>query len=193
MKIRRGLARFGLGEDCFNLLAKLFASGIDVRRDILRKAFGHSLRQQTLLALEHELLVAQRAHGEPGQNKARQEYREHKYQRNFPHSKASGLWLIIRKSAPLIRELRTASSYRSLQGRARCPQRAPNVPEHTYSRAANWFCEPVALSPSSNPHPARLNSGDGVLLSSRLTAASAKRPRPESRSSVTACACAAES
>jgi hypothetical protein len=47
---------------------------------------GDALVEQGLLPFKQELLIAQRAHGQPGQDQAGHEHREHKNQRDFFHS-----------------------------------------------------------------------------------------------------------
>ena len=45
----------------------------------------HALVEQRLLPFEDELLVAQRAHGQPGEHQAGHEHRQHEHQRDLLH------------------------------------------------------------------------------------------------------------
>ena len=69
--------------------AELELAGVEVGFRVAGEAVGEALVKERLLAFEDELLVAQRAHGEPREQQARQEHREHEEERDTFHG-ASG-------------------------------------------------------------------------------------------------------
>src|SRR5581483_2351658 len=72
-------------QNAFDLLREfMLAIGQEVSR-FAGKSIGRALIEQRLLSFEDELLIAQRAHPEPGQYQAWHEYRHHKNQRDLLH------------------------------------------------------------------------------------------------------------
>ena len=69
---------------------------------------GHTLKQQGLLPFQEELLVAQRAHRQPGEHQAGHEHREHEDQRNLFHviglaaGRSSGAPRFSRSNLPVL-------------------------------------------------------------------------------------------
>ena len=71
--------------EAFDLGAEFLLPLGEIIGNVLRERVGHVLAEQRLLAFEQELLVAQRAHGQPREHEARQQDRDHKNQRDFFH------------------------------------------------------------------------------------------------------------
>ena len=71
--------------EIFNLRAEFLLPLREIVGDVLRKGVSDALVQERLLAFDEELLVAQRAHGQPREQEARQNDGKHKDKCDFFH------------------------------------------------------------------------------------------------------------
>jgi hypothetical protein len=85
VELRCDFARAAVAGETFDLRTEILLPLREIVRDALRERVGDALVKERLLAFDEELLVAQRAHGQPGEHEARQDDGEHKDECDFFH------------------------------------------------------------------------------------------------------------
>ena len=143
---------------------------VEVGFRVAGEAVGQTLEQQRLLAFEHELLVAQGAHGEPCEHEARHKHREDEEQRDAFHGSGKASRRSGRESSAASAGDRPSANgcreFVTQQQGARARRggrlRHQRVGERAQQRADGHF---VALGasrrgPERTDHPLRAHFGD---------------------------------